>query len=424
MDSGTRQRREEVEVDEKTTCETACLEAGLGRGNYQNMADVDSENDISFPWELGIFDAHCHPTDTLLSIDDIPKMKATTLTIMATRGEDQELVSEAASKYGVTDKDTSRWKQSSQRIVPSFGWHPWFSHQIIDDTGKNRNIEKHDHYRNALTPAPEDEQFMLHLPEPTPLSALILETRSRLQQYPYALVGEVGIDRAFRIPNAWLPHEEGNRDPSLTPGSREGRKLSIYRVQLSHQKMLLKAQLRLAGEMHRPVSIHSVQAHGAVIEVLQELWAGHEKKVLSRRERKKLDNDMGACNGDDDEDRRLDGSSSIPQPLPFPPRICMHSYSGPAEPLKQFLHASAPADIFFSFSHVINFSNSSTGKVEDVLKALPEDRILVESDLHCAGQKMDDCLEEIVRSICKLREWPLEKGVQVLGANWKRFVFG
>jgi Tat protein secretion system quality control protein TatD with DNase activity len=388
------------------------------------MAEFGTDNDISFPWELGIFDAHCHPTDTLSSIDDILKMKAITLTIMASGGEDQELVSKAASSYGVTDRDLSRWKQSSQRIIPSFGWHPWFSHQIFDDTGEGEKVEKHDHYRNALTPAPEDEGFILHLPDPKPLSTFISETRSRLLQYPFALVGEVGIDRAFRIPNAWLPHEQKNRDASLTPGSREGRKLSIYRVQLSHQKMLLKAQLRLAGEMYRPVSIHSVQAHGAVIEVLQELWAGYEKKVLSKRERKKQDNDMGTCNGDDEEQKPDSESSSIPQPRPFPPRICMHSYSGPTEPLKQFLNASNPAEIFFSFSHVINFSNPSTGKVEEVLKALPEDRILVESDLHCAGQKMDDCLEEIVRSICRLREWPLEKGVRVLGANWSRFVFG
>lgn len=388
------------------------------------MANVDTEDDTLFPWKLGVFDAHCHPTDTLSSINDVPNMRTTALTIMATRGEDQELVSEAASRHGVTDRDTSRWLDSSQRIVPSFGWHPWFSHHIVDDIEGNSRIEKRAHYMSALTPAPEDDSFILHLPEPKLLSTLISETRSRLQRHPNALVGEIGIDRAFRIPTAWLPHEENSRDPSLTPGSREGRKLSNYRVQLSHQKLLLKAQLRLAGEMYRPVSIHSVQAHGAVLEVLQEVWAGHEKEVLSKRERKRRDNDKAAFVDSEDEEKQRDSGLSNPQSLPFPPRICMHSYSGPPEPLKQFLHPANPAEIFFSFSHVINFSNPSTGKVEEVLKAVPDDRILVESDLHCAGQQMDDYLEEIVRSICKLRGWSLDKGVRILGANWQRFVFG
>lgn len=388
------------------------------------MANVDSKDDAPFPWELGVFDAHCHPTDTVSSIDDIPSMKATALTVMATRAEDQELVSQTASRYGVTDKDTSGWIQSSQRIVPSFGWHPWFSHHIVDDTGANSTIVKRSHYMSALAPAPEDDSFILHLPEPKPLSTLISETRSRLQRHPDALVGEIGIDRAFRIPNAWLPHEEDSRDPSLTPGSREGRKLSNYRVQLSHQKLLLKAQLRLAGDMQRPVSVHSVQGHGAVLEILQGLWAGHERKALSKRERKRRDNDR-AYDGDEDEEKRQPSKeSSMPTSLPFPPRICMHSYSGPPEPLKQFLHPANPAEIFFSFSHVINFSNPSTRKVEEAIKAVPDDRILVESDLHCAGQEMDTCLEEVVRSICKLRGWSLDKGIRTLGANWQRFVFG
>ncbi|KAK2758193.1 hypothetical protein FQN54_004037 [Arachnomyces sp. PD_36] len=389
------------------------------------MANAEPQEDSHFPWELGVFDAHCHPTDTLSSINDIPNMKATALTIMATRGEDQELVLEAASRYGVTDKDPSGWIRSYQRIIPSFGWHPWFSHQIFDDTEGNPNVEKNLHYKNALVPTPEDDVFIQHLPDPIPLSNLISETRSRLQRHPNALVGEIGIDRAFRLPNVWLPHEEENRDPSLTPGSREGRKLSIYRVQLSHQKLLLKAQLRLAGEMQRPVSVHSVQAHGAVLEVLQDLWAGHEKKVLSKRERKRRDNDAGSIDRDHEEEKAQNsGGSSVPQSLPFPPRICMHSYSGPPDPLKQFLHPANPADLFFSFSYAINFSNPSSRKVEEVIKSVPEDRLLVESDLHCAGQQMDDCLEDIVRSICKLRGWPLDKGIRTLGRNWQRFVFG
>jgi len=121
--------------------------------------------------------------------------------------------------------------------------------------------------------------------------------------------------------------------------------------------------------------------------------------------------------GDGDEDDVASRSE------PYPPRVCLHSYSGPAEPIKQYTKASIPADVFFSFSTAINFGNA-TSKTEDAIRAVPADRILIESDLHIAGERMDQHLEDVVRKICELKEWSLEDGVKQLGENWKRFVFG
>ncbi|KAL4937197.1 hypothetical protein BDV06DRAFT_78475 [Aspergillus oleicola] len=398
----------------------------------------DTQDEHEFPWDIGVFDAHCHPTDTMASIADIPRMKATTLTVMSTRADDQDLVFQSASNLA---KDTDLKQGDTERILPCFGWHPWFSHQLIDDTTANPNSDskeekenlsedevKKAHYSKVLKPPPNDD-FISSLPPPKSLSQLLSETRSRLQAFPHAPVGEVGLDRAFRLPQPWTPEEMDSRNGAMTPGSREGRKLSPHQVRPEHQKAVLEAQLRLAGELQRPVSVHSVQAHGGVVEVFKNIWKGHERKRASRRERKRRGSHAEAHAGSDAEDANVQttsngaGAEQEPRPLSFPPRICMHSYSGPPEALSQFLHPSNPSTIYFSFSSVINFSHHSDRSVE-VIKALPDDRVLIESDLHIAGKEMDDKLEEVTRQICAIRGWELRQGVKQLADNWRRFVFG
>ncbi|KAK6441293.1 Cut9-interacting protein scn1 [Oleoguttula sp. CCFEE 5521] len=375
------------------------------------------------PWYLGVFDAHCHPTDTLASLQTIPSMRAKVLTVMATRAEDQYLVADAAAIMGVRDADVydedERWS-NEHKIIPAFGWHPWFSHQIIDDHTTSKIVsltqdEKIDHYQRVLNPSPEDREFMLSLPDPLPLSSFIEQTRRYLEQYPLALIGEVGLDKSCRIPIPSSDEHHRDRAADVTPGGREGRRLTPYRVNMSHQQLVLVAQLRLAGEMQRAVSCHGVQAHGVLFDTLASTWKGYEQRKLSKKERKVQAARAADC--PDDEDAGTGGAK------PYPPRLCLHSFSGTAETVKQYLVPSIPCDIYFSFSTTINdWTDDGQGKVEMAVRAVPDDRILIESDMDRAGGDMDTHLEQVIRKICAVKQWDLEAGVKQLGNNWMRFV--
>lgn len=367
-----------------------------------------------------LYDAHCHPTDTMEAIGELSKLKAAGLCIMATRSTDQVKVSDTAQDF-------------PEKIIPCFGFHPWFVHSIYDDSEHKQVPDKKEHFKSILKPEPE-QAFIDAMPDLVPLSKYVKVVQDNLEQHKRAMVGEVGLDRAFRIPDPNQPREDSSRHV-----------LSKYRTSTEHQVLVLEAQLRLAGQYNRACSVHGVQASGYLYNEISRMWKGYEKPSKSQL-RKQASAARSATKTDSstreqkleffpdsqetastkkaelDEEGGDGGSSSrnSAKARPFPPRICLHSYSGSADMVAPWIKSNTPAEIFFSFSQVVN---GRYDRWSEVVKAVPDDKLLIESDYHDA-RLIDASLQQACDVVCQAKGWTEAEGRIILQRNWRRFVGG
>jgi len=217
------------------------------------------------------------------------------------------------------------------------------------------------------------------LPEPRALRDVISEVRHNLSTHPQAMLGEVGLDRAFRIP--LLPY-----------GSPPPRKLSPFTVPMEHQIAVMEAQLALAVELGRNVSVHSVKCQQVTVELLKRM----KEKYAER---------WGAINLD------------------------LHSCGFSAETWKA-VERNYP-NVFLSLSATIN---GRTSGLRALIAAASADRLLIESDWHditlCTGSTW-----EILLLIAEVKGWRVEEtwedkpqsepgAVRRIEQNWQAFRSG
>ncbi|KIJ54332.1 hypothetical protein M422DRAFT_201444 [Sphaerobolus stellatus SS14] len=211
------------------------------------MSNTSLDDSSSDDVLVHVRDVHCHPTDTPISQEAMDSLRIS-ICAMATKHSDQALVRNLAQ----------RWPN---KVTPCFGYHPWFTHWIAVTQPES----KEHHYRSVLlnssevdTKLEDDFQRILpQLPEPILLSDVLAGIQDNLEGFPNAMLGEVGLDRAFRIP--WNP------DPSVP------KRLSPFTVPLEYQIKILEAQLDIAVRMKRNVSLHSVKAQQATLELFDRL---------------------------------------------------------------------------------------------------------------------------------------------------------
>lgn len=224
------------------------------------------------------------------------------------------------------------YDKQSDLIIPNFGLHPWWiqryynRHTLASDTKSSGDS-------SPMKSVESDEEW-LH------------ELESMLVKYPFASVGECGIDAGIK------------KDVS-------------YQL----QEKIIVQHLQLAAKYQRTLTLHCVGAWGHLLNILTEHVTVEER--LSKRQQRKQFMTFPTFSDAEDVESSTNDSNNVKDDkrLSINPRaIILHScHSMSAESVPLF---SRFPNTFFSVSGRV----TATPKTLKVLKAIPLDRLLVETD--------------------------------------------
>lgn len=294
-----------------------------------------------------VADAHCHVVDgnhwneILGQLDD----DRDRIIVMSTGFENIRQLSQ---------------EELPRSVIPAFGYHPWMAGSVyFEHQQKQQQLDKTAHYQEVLNPSPTDEEIA-DFAEPRHFDDYLSLMRKYLIQTPRAIVGELGLDKPFRL-------------------ALGGEKLSRFRVDMDHQRKVLCAQLAIAGEFCRPISIHSVQCHGHVFSDVTR-----------------------CCKGI--------------------PAVCLHSYSGSVDQLRQWMSwsRSSHVEVYMSVSAVLSLKNK---KIKEYLEILPDSCILTESDLsNCSFEKLKADNDLVIEFLAQVKGRSNDQIREQISANFLRFI--
>ncbi|BGP14613.1 hypothetical protein JCM10213_002219 [Rhodosporidiobolus nylandii] len=308
-----------------------------------------------------LHDAHCHPSDdAAFNVEVLKGLKTGKLCAMSSRLPNQ-------------DKTKEVYAASPDTVVPFFGLHPWYCHPITF-APPDALLSKEAHYASlfadpadASKPHPQLSLVLPLFPDPVPISTFLSSLEASLLARPSSHVGEIGLDRAFRIPNP----------PEISADKRNPKNTDLA-TPLAHQIKVLEAQVDLAIRLGRSVSFHSVRAPQETVDVL--------KRFKEEKE----------------------GWGSI--------HVCLHSFGGRPESAKQI--QKTHHNVFFSFATIISGRSPHFHKL---LQAIEPSRLLIESDFSDTAE-IDNQIWECLEEIQEARGWSADEAVSQLEANWRRFM--
>ena len=251
---------------------------------------------------------------------------------------------------------------SHEYILPALGVHPWYLNEIMKASTSDA----------ILSEDCTDEYLKWGWLE---------DLEAKLVEHSNLLVGEIGLCKMAKFVREF-PKEKGGKATAM-----------------ALQKMVFRRQFELAARYQRPVTVHCVNAHGILMDILNDIYENAKSSHASSED-----------GGKDELKRRLRRA--------FPPSIAMHSFTGTAHHCNELLQFEreilSPGSMqrggngrrnkkrekemrdedtdsdgpifYFGFSHAVNHlmctSEKARKKGGEAVRAIPSERLLVESDVH------------------------------------------
>ncbi|KAJ7361456.1 hypothetical protein DFH08DRAFT_844228 [Mycena albidolilacea] len=276
-----------------------------------------------------VVDAHCHPTEANSISAESMKQLQISVCAMSTHHGDQRCLESAIFRLS--------------------GYHPWFTHLIslLPVTSKS------EHYRHL---------FLGDDSQPSAEATSHLRHNFELFSSTLAMLGEVGLDKQYRV--AFDYHASPRR---LTP----------FTIPLDHQLAILEAQIDIAVELRRNVSLHSVKCPQITVDLINKLRRKHGEQLDNIRLTTKKHN-----------------------------------------------------NVFISLSTTIN---GRSNNLNALITACSPNRLLIESDIDNIDRCTEKCIE-ILNLMARVKGWPVEEAwvedldkdewgvVRRIEANWKAFI--
>ena len=190
------------------------------------------------------FDAHNHihmgPSPPMVAIggQGPDEMQLGGLAIMSTHTRDFEQVLHLSERLPRLKQQQEQQQTEPLVVVPGFGIHPWWLADLTDqdwEPCRNSGADGLNHHGNNDSSTPTQPQWLQKM------ETLLLEN-------PQSIVGEIGLD-GFHF----------------DPHTRE------LVCPMTRQVHAFELQMQLAARTQRPVSIHTVQCFGPLMQILSKL---------------------------------------------------------------------------------------------------------------------------------------------------------
>ena len=211
---------------------------------------------------------------------------------------------------------------------------------------------------------------------------------------------------------------------------------------MEKQLEVFEAQLDLAAELKRPVSVHGVRCPAKLFQVFQERAKGLSVGLSSKERRKKYKEERlggveagGGGGGDDHHHAALSSRNSARSDIEpslentaalnkWPPAIMLHSFSGSPDLIKSLLKlpSSVSRRFYFSFSRAVNCRTAcDEHKTLERIACVPDDRVLIESDLHDMKHIDAACLSAC-EMVARAKGWASCEAARLTGQNARSFL--